>query len=94
MCGAESVFGENASGMYPAVTPEDVITAAPEIILLAGDPFPFSDRDAAAFRSMMPDVPAVKNDRILVVDGKLIFWPGAKLGEAIRVLPALIGMCG
>jgi iron complex transport system substrate-binding protein len=94
LCGAETIFGDHDSGLYPVVTPEDVIAAAPEIILLAGDPFPFSDRDAAAFRSKMPDVPAVKNNRILPVDGKLVFWPGVKLGEAIRVLPALFEMRG
>jgi ABC-type Fe3+-hydroxamate transport system substrate-binding protein len=92
LCGAETVFGENASELYPVVTLEEVVAAGPEIILLAGDPFIFSDEDAAAIRSMMPDVPAVKNDRVLPVDGKLIFWPGAKTGEAIRLLPALFNM--
>jgi len=90
LCGAETAFEEQTSGFYPVVTPEEVIAVAPEIILLAGDPFPFSDADAAAIRSIMPDIPAVKNDRILPVDGKLIFWPGAKSGQAIRLLPAII----
>jgi iron complex transport system substrate-binding protein len=94
LCGAETVTGENDSGLYPAVTPDEVIAAAPDIILLAGRPFPFSDLDADAFRSGMPDVPAVKNNRILTVDGRLVFWPGVKLGEAIRVLPALFGIRG
>ncbi len=94
LCGAETISGENDTGMYPAVTPEEVIAAAPDIILLAGAPFPFSDRDADAFRSNMPEIPAVKNNRILAVDGRLIFWPGVKLGEAIRVLPAHFGMRG
>ncbi|MBN2084965.1 MAG: ABC transporter substrate-binding protein [Anaerolineales bacterium] len=89
ICGAETVFGSDDSRRYPVVTPGEVMAAAPEVILLAGEPFPFSEADAAAIRLKMPEVPAVKNGRILTVDGRLIFWPGAKMGEAIRMLPAL-----
>ncbi len=94
LCGAEALSGENPSGPYAAVTPEEVAAAAPEVILLAGDPFPFSEADAAAIRSRMPEIPAVKNNRIHTVDGKLLFWPGVKLGEALRLLPAILRIDG
>jgi len=32
----------------------------------------------------------VESNRVLPVDGRLIFWPGAMMGEAIRILPALL----
>jgi ABC-type Fe3+-hydroxamate transport system substrate-binding protein len=94
LCGAEHVFEGADAGPYPRVTPDAVMAAAPEIILLPGDPFPFSEEDAAAIRTMMPEVPAVKTGRILPVDGRLLFWPGTQLGVALRYLPELIRFRG
>jgi len=90
LCGAETACAGSEPGSYPVVTPEQVIAAAPEVILLPGATFPFAEEDAAAIRSSMPGVPAVESNRVLPVDGRLIFWPGAMMGEAIRILPALL----
>jgi ABC-type Fe3+-hydroxamate transport system substrate-binding protein len=90
LCGAENVFAERDSNRYPRVSPGEVIAAAPEIILLPGEPFPFTREDADAIRTNMPEIPAVQAERILLVDGRLLFWAGTRLGEAIRSLPALL----
>lgn len=90
LCGAENVFSGKDTARYPSVAVEEVIDAAPELILLPGEPFPFSKEDGEQIREAMPDIPAVKNGRILPLDGRLLFWPGARLGEAIRVLPGMI----
>ena len=37
-----------------------------------------------------PDVPAVRDRRIHLVDGKLATWYGPRIAEALRVLPRLI----
>jgi ABC-type Fe3+-hydroxamate transport system substrate-binding protein len=90
LCGAENIFEEKVDESPFKVTPQEVMQAAPELILLPGDPFPFSDADAAVIRAALPDVPAVKSGRIFLVDGKLLFWPGARLGRALQVLPDLV----
>jgi ABC-type Fe3+-hydroxamate transport system substrate-binding protein len=89
LCGAENVFTDKVAGRYPVVTPEEVIAMDPEVILLPGDPFPFSEADKMGMLRCFADVPAVQNGRVWVVDGRWIFWPGTKLGEAIRSLPEL-----
>jgi ABC-type Fe3+-hydroxamate transport system substrate-binding protein len=90
LCGAENIFAGKETGRYPLVTPEEVMAAAPEVILLPEAPFPFSQEDGEAITKMLPDIPAVKTGRIIRIDGRIIFWPGTKLGEAIQRLPDLL----
>jgi len=90
LCGGENVFQDRTDGMYPQVSRNEVLSAAPDIILLPGDPFPFTREDAAAMQKSMPAIPAAQSDRVCLIDGRLLFWPGTKLGEAIRLLPDLL----
>jgi ABC-type Fe3+-hydroxamate transport system substrate-binding protein len=90
LCGAENVFAGRKSVRYPVVSPEEVAAAAPELVLLPEGPFPFSTEDAEGIRNRLPEIPAVKTGRIHTVDGRLLFWPGTILGEAIRLLPDLL----
>jgi ABC-type Fe3+-hydroxamate transport system substrate-binding protein len=87
LCGGENIFSAKETGAFPAVTPEEVAAAAPEAILLPGEPYPFSHDDAAGMEAVLPGVPAVRNGRILLVDGRMLFWPGWRLGDAIQTLP-------
>jgi ABC-type Fe3+-hydroxamate transport system substrate-binding protein len=87
LCGAENVFADRRSSRYPPVTPEEVITADPEIILLPDEPFAFAEEDVSFFLRDMPSIQAVRQQKIRRVDGRLLFWNGTRLGESIRVLP-------
>lgn len=74
---------------YPRVTPEEVAARAPEVILLPSEPYPFDEADLAAFAAF-PEIPAVKNNRLHLVDGSLFTWPGTRLALALADLPALL----
>jgi ABC-type Fe3+-hydroxamate transport system substrate-binding protein len=74
---------------YPRVTPEEVAERAPEVILLPSEPYPFDEADLAAFAAF-PEIPAVKNNRLHLVDGSLFTWPGTRLALALADLPALL----
>jgi ABC-type Fe3+-hydroxamate transport system substrate-binding protein len=87
LCGAENVFADRTSSRYPPVTPEEVIAADPEIILLPDEPFAFAEEDVSFFLRDMPSIQAVQQQKIRRVDGRLIFWHGTRLGESIRVIP-------
>jgi ABC-type Fe3+-hydroxamate transport system substrate-binding protein len=87
LCGAENVFTGRTDSRYPAVTPDDVIAADPEIVLLPNEPFAFQEEDASYFIRTMTALPAVRQQNIRRVDGRLLFWHGTRLGEAIRQLP-------
>jgi ABC-type Fe3+-hydroxamate transport system substrate-binding protein len=86
-CGAANVFGD-ARERYPAVTLDAVAARRPAVILLPDEPFRFREihtRDFTGYR----DVPAVRDHRILLVDGKPFTWHGPRLADALRTLPRL-----
>jgi iron complex transport system substrate-binding protein len=74
---------------YPRVTMAEVVEHAPEIILLPSEPYPFTEADLAAFEAF-PEIPAVQNKRLLLVDGSLLTWHGTRLALALAELPALL----
>ncbi len=74
---------------YPRVTPLELAAAAPEVILLPSEPYPFSAADAEELNALA-EVPAVRNGRVHLVDGSLLTWPGTRLGQALAELPALL----
>jgi ABC-type Fe3+-hydroxamate transport system substrate-binding protein len=85
--GAENVFGD-ALGRYPAITLEEMAARAPEVIVLPDEPFRFRRAHVKDFGPYR-DVPAVRDGRIHLMDGKLFCWHGPRLAEALRTLPAL-----
>jgi ABC-type Fe3+-hydroxamate transport system substrate-binding protein len=88
LCGGDNVFGRSMT-RYPEVTLPDVARAAPEVILLPDEPYRFRRAHLADFDAR-PDIPAVRDRRVFLVDGKLATWYGPRIVEALRVLPRLI----
>ena len=88
LCGGDNVFGRSAT-RYPEVTLPEVARAAPEVILLPDEPYRFRRAHLADFDAH-PDIPAVRDRRVHLVDGKLATWYGPRIAEAFRVLPRLI----
>ncbi len=73
---------------YPRVTLEEVVTRAPELVLLPDEPHPFTEADADVFRGQQ--LPAARRDAVVRIDGKDLCWYGARSVEAIGRLRALI----
>lgn len=88
LCGGENVFG-GRDARYPAITLEEVAAERPEVILLPDEPFRFRRVHLEDF-APHPDVPAVRDGRIHLVDGKPFSWHGPRLAEALRTGPALL----
>jgi ABC-type Fe3+-hydroxamate transport system substrate-binding protein len=89
VCGATNVFGD-AAERYPTVTLDEMAARGPEVILLPDEPFRFRRvhlDDFAPYR----EVPAVRDGRIHLVDGKPFSWHGHRIAEALRTLPRLFG---
>ena len=58
---------------YPAISPEQLSAARPDLILLSSEPFPFREKHIAAFREMVPD------SAVLIVDGTYFSWYGNRM---------------
>ncbi|WP_261990311.1 ABC transporter substrate-binding protein [Hymenobacter sp. BT188] len=58
---------------YPEISTEQLAAAAPRVILLSSEPYPFADKHIAEFQAICP--PA----QIQIVDGELFSWYGSRL---------------
>ncbi len=74
---------------YPRVTTQEVLAAAPELILLPSEPFAFEEAQGKVVTGLLADTPAVKSGRVFLVDGSLITWHGTRLAKALQELPLL-----
>jgi ABC-type Fe3+-hydroxamate transport system substrate-binding protein len=88
VAGGENVFGD-APRRYPEVTLEAVAATRPEVILLPDEPYRFRAVHREDFAGF-PDLPAVRDGRMPLVDGKLLSWYGPRIAEALEVLPPLL----
>jgi ABC-type Fe3+-hydroxamate transport system substrate-binding protein len=89
VCGAANVFADRAE-RYPTITLEEMAARRPDVIVLPDEPFRFRRAHLADF-APYGDVPAVRDGRLHLVDGKPFSWHGPRVGEALRTLPALFG---
>jgi ABC-type Fe3+-hydroxamate transport system substrate-binding protein len=87
LCGAANIFGD-APARYPAVTLDEVAARRPAVIVLPDEPFRFRPVHVRDF-DPYPDVPAVRDGRVLLADGKPFTWHGPRLADALTTLPRL-----
>jgi ABC-type hemin transport system substrate-binding protein len=77
-CGARNVLGHRER--YPELTIDELRALEPELILLPDEPFPFDESHAELYSEIAP---------ARVVDGKLLWWYGPRMPQAIRELRQL-----
>ena len=66
---------------YPEVTWDELRALAPELILLPDEPYRFGKRHVAEFAAIAP---------ARLIDGKLLWWYGPRIPEAIRSLRRIL----
>lgn len=88
LCGGTNVFADRGDRRYPIVTLDDVIAAAPEVILLPDEPYAFGVRDAQDLARL--DLPASHSGRIHCVDGTWVSWYGPRIRPAVTALRSLL----
>eukprot|EP00887_Chlorella_sp_A99_P007860 scaffold20.g7860.t1 len=93
MAGSHDVCGSAASGAAPVLSPAQLADAAPEVLIFApcGLGLDAAERSARAVAvrlgSMWERLPAVRSERVAVVDGERVFSrPGPLLGPSMEVL--------
>jgi ABC-type Fe3+-hydroxamate transport system substrate-binding protein len=88
LCGGRNVFGDRHERRYPIVETEEIVAAAPDVILLPDEPYRFGPRDVAELAEL--PVPAARSGRIHPVDGTLVSWYGPRIRLAIETLSRLL----
>ena len=74
---------------YPRVSLDEMAAHRPEVILLPDEPYPFSDADLPDF-APFTGVPAVRDGRVHLIDGKIVSWYGPRIGRSLRALRDLL----
>ena len=80
-CGFENAFSESR---YPEVSVDRLIKAAPQVIFLSSEPYPFKEKHLKEFKQLVPDA------KIQLVDGEMFSWYGSRLRSAPGYFSTLI----
>lgn len=83
VCGGRNLFADWGDERYPTITLDDAAAMAPEVVLLPGEPFRFDETHIREIEAY-PEIPAVREGRVVLVDGTLLTWPGTRLGRALQ----------
>ena len=86
---AEDERHEARDRRYPRVSLDEMAAQQPEVILLPDEPYPFSDADLPDF-APFTDVPAVRDGRVHLIDGKIVSWYGPRIGRSLHTLRGLL----
>jgi iron complex transport system substrate-binding protein len=89
---AEEQDPKDADTRYPRVTLQEIVRAEPEVILLPDEPYNFTEVEREEMCQLLKDTPAVRCERVHLVEGSLITWHGTRLARAISELPSLFAI--
>lgn len=84
----DPIGGQALGRRYPVVREAQIVEAAPEVILLPDEPYPFGAADAAELAAL--PVPAARGGGIHLIDGTLVSWYGPRIGRALQTLGSLL----
>lgn len=88
VCGGENVF-EDAPERYFDIGIEDLKQTAPEMILLPSEPYRFREKHIDEF-SICKDIPAVREKKLLLVQGDRFCWYGSRMVGAFSYIYSLL----
>lgn len=80
--GLHNVFASRPR--YPQIDAAELIAAAPDVLLLSSEPYPFKPAHAAELTALLPKTLMVP------VDGEMFSWPGSRLLAAARYFRQLL----
>lgn len=69
---------------YPEVSPETLIGADVELVLLSSEPYPFKEKNIQEIEDMLPQ------SQVMLVDGEMFSWYGSRMLKAVPYLSELI----
>ena len=74
---------------YPRISLDEMAAHRPDVILLPDEPYPFGEADLTDF-APFTTVPAVRDGRVHLIDGKIVSWYGPRIGRSLRALRGLL----
>jgi ABC-type Fe3+-hydroxamate transport system substrate-binding protein len=85
LAGGRNAFGASED-RYPVITPQQLRTAAPDVVFLSSEPFPFSALHAAELARLT----GLDEARFVMADGELLSWHGSRTPAGIDYADVLL----
>lgn len=85
LAGGRNVFGAWPE-RYPVITPEQLRAAAPDVVFLSSEPFPFSAQHAGELARLT----GLGAERFVLADGELLSWHGSRTPAGIDYAESLV----
>lgn len=85
--GGKNLFGD-LTDAYPMVSEETIITRQPEYILIPASSY--IPAESIADRAGWKEIPAVKNNRVYIIDDNLYTRPGPRIADAVQDLSSIL----
>ena len=82
-CGLMNVF-DSDDARYPEITAKELEEAAPDLILLSSEPYPFKEKHIEELHETCPRTP------VRLVDGEFFSWYGSRLLGTVDYLNGLL----
>lgn len=82
-CGLINVF-DSDDARYPEITAKEVEEAAPDLILLSSEPYPFKEKHIEELLEICPQTP------VRLVDGEFFSWYGSRLLGTVEYLNGML----
>ncbi len=86
---ADPALAAGRDTRYPRITLDEVVFAQPDVVLLPDEPYAFTETHRELFCQL--DIPAARNNRVILVEGSLLTWHGTRIAYALNTLPNLLG---
>lgn len=81
---------KQSTDRYFKMDPVDVAALNPDIMLFPDEPYAFKEDDLRFWRENFEELPAVKENRLRICDGRDLCWFGARIPSALRNLQAVL----
>jgi ABC-type Fe3+-hydroxamate transport system substrate-binding protein len=87
-CGGFNIFSERHE-RYPKAELDEVARRAPQVIMLPDEPYPFTAKHVPEIMEYQY-VPAVRENRIYLLEGKHLCWYGPRMAGSLRHVQKLL----
>lgn len=81
-CGFENIYQPYTR--YPILETEQLKKAAPDLLLLSSEPYPFKKKHADYYAQVLPDT------KVILVDGEYFSWYGSRLVGSVKYFRELL----
>jgi iron complex transport system substrate-binding protein len=91
--GLKNVFAD-LKDRYPQLEHQQIIEAEPEAVLFPDEPYMFRQKDVLEFQNQFPELKAVQQNKLIMIDGTYLTWHGVRTLKALHELPIILKQAG